>query len=75
MTAGIPIGSTLIPSGKSTTRRPSSLDPNQALLRILDLRDRDRHVGANLNTLVTPFHLKLPTGAKEFYSVQRASPL
>ena len=28
-----------------------------------------------MDTLVTPFHLKGPTGAKEFYSVQRVSPL
>ena len=63
------------PKWRATTRRSPPFDPNQALLGILHLRNRDRHVGANLSTLVTPFHLKGPTGAKEFYSVQRASPL
>ena len=63
------------PEWKATARRPSSLDPNRALKRILDLRTRDRHVGAEPNTLMTPFHLKGPAGAKEFYSVQRVSPL
>ena len=46
-----------------------------ALQRIVALRARDRHVGAETNKLVTPFHLKGPAGAKDFYSVQRASPL
>ena len=32
-------------------------------------------MGANPTNMVTPFHLKGPTGAKEFYSVQRVSPL
>ena len=32
-------------------------------------------MGAEPTKLVTPFHLKEPAGAKEFYSVQRVSPL
>ena len=63
------------PDWRASTRQPPPLDPNQAFRRILDLRNRDRYVGANLANLVTPFHLKGPTGAKESYRVQRVSPL
>ena len=52
------------PDWRGSTRQPPPLDPNQALRRILGLRNRDRYVGANLANLVTPFHLKGPTGLK-----------
>ena len=63
------------PEWRTDPVRPSLLDPNLALRRILDLRNEGRYVGANPTGTVTPFHLKGPTGAKEFYSVQRVSPL
>ena len=42
------------PEWRANPRQSSPLDPNQALLRILDLRNKDRRVGANLATLVRP---------------------
>ena len=76
MIEGTPIGSTLILSGE---RLPDDLRPSTPTRPPCAYRTcgagTDTHVGANLNTLVTPFHLIGPTGAKEFYSVQRVSPL
>ena len=63
------------PEWRTDPVRPSPLDPNLALRRILDLRNEGRYVGANPTDMVTPFHLKGPTGAKEFYSVQWVPPL
>ena len=62
-------------SAMAPAQRPSSHDPNRALQRILVLRARGRHLGAEPTRLATPFHLKGPAGAKEFHSVQRVSPL
>ena len=60
-------------TGSTVARRPLSKGPNHAFQRILDLRAQGRHVGAEPAKLMTPYHLKGPAGAKEFYSLQRVS--
>ena len=66
-----PIGSTLTPSGK---RPPDDRPPSTPIGPSGASGPADQgptRTGAELNTLVTPFHLKEPTGAKDFYNVQR----
>ena len=63
------------PEWRTDLRQSSLLDPYLALLRILELRNEGRYVGANPTNMVMPFHLKGPTGAKESYSAQQVSPL